>query len=248
MEAVSIRVLEFFQKAEKKRDINGNDTGEVELTDWVRYAPPGQLDRAVIEDKVSRLARVGYNAVDNPAFAAARARWDFIKPLYENWKAGNELPVTGTPLAAANFIRVEQAEEMKRKGIRTLEELLEMSEGACDKLNIVGMREIRAQARRFLEAQDNNRFAASMKARDEEIANLRIQLEDMREMFIRQKDADNRRDDYVAAGSGNVVTGGSHHISTSVTQWEGPPEEPEKPAYQPAPKAPRSKKSLFKKK
>lgn len=173
MSDVNIRVLRFYQKPVENKD------GTLSVEDWCEYAPVGQADRLVIPEAIKRLSRVQKGASDNPAVNAANAIWDYIRPHYEMWKKGEELPVEGTPLAAANFIRAEYAEVLKRHGIRTVEEFDAMSETVSDKLQIPNIRALRAQAKRFLGAQDQNRVAADLKAKDEKIEALQEQMKDL---------------------------------------------------------------------
>ncbi len=176
---LNIYVQKFYTKAKEKTEgelVLGPD-GLPILEDWVAYAPRGQ-DRLVVREKIERLHRINHRVPkEHPAYKAAAARWDYIRPLYESWKKGEELPVNGTPLAVANFIRAEDADTLKKAGVRTLEELIDLPEHHRDRINVPRVREMVVQAKRFLEMQDRNLALSEVKKRDDEINLLKQQVE-----------------------------------------------------------------------
>ncbi len=175
---LNIRVHEFFQKADPVKDEKGKETGEIITRDWVKYGPPHLMDRQVIEALVSRVlsAKMPVPGSKNPAEHQAWQRAEYIRPLYEAWKRGEELPDNGIPLAACNFLRSEDVASLKRSGIRSVQELASFPDSAIDKVQVPAMREKRTQAARFLEAQDLNKASAAMAARDDKIADLERKL------------------------------------------------------------------------
>ena len=142
--------------------------------DWVEYGPLGQLDRSVNEDKVSRLRALQSlaDSGDNPAVQMAHARWDAIRPRYEAWKQGQEMPESGTPLAAWNAITPEQAEAFKMRGIRTIEEVAGLTDAHFERLPIPNMRVLVKQAQLYLESADTRKVAAHLESRDTVIETL----------------------------------------------------------------------------
>lgn len=188
---LNIRILKFYEKVVPKMGWRGGipsndvknwiETGENEVIDMVSWCPAGQADRSVVNVSIQSLSRVHRSGVaeDNPAVVQARMLWDRIRPAYELWKKGEEIPIDGTPLAIANFLRAEDTEVLKRNGVRTLEELISMPESSRDKIPLPSIREKVAQAKRFLAAQDQNKVAAQIKARDDEVAVLKQQMAEM---------------------------------------------------------------------
>lgn len=175
---LNIRVYGFETRPEPAKDANGKPTGEIVMRDYVKYGPPLAADRLVVEARVERLLKAprpvnGNNIAENAAYTRAQ----FIRPLYEAWKRGEELPETGTPLAACNFLRAEDVAVLKMAGVRTAEELAGMLDTNLAQVKLPQMREKRAQAKRFLEAQDTNKAAAKLAAQSEEIAELKAQMQ-----------------------------------------------------------------------
>lgn len=181
---LNIFIHKFYTKAREKTDgvmALGPDGNPI-LDDWVSYAPRGQ-DRLVLNERVDHILNVNdMMNRDHPAWIAANARREFIKPAYEAWKKGEEIPAEGTPLGVATFINEENREILKRAGIRTLEELIATPEHNRQRINVPRMREIVVQANRFLEMKDTNAHMAALSKQDEEIKALRAQVEALMNM------------------------------------------------------------------
>ena len=184
---VNIRILKFYTKAKEMiSDVAyvDKDTGMPVFEDWVLYCPVGQADRLAVPAKIAHIDRVEPGAVDNPAVQAARALRDYIMPKYEAWKKSEEIPLDGTPLGAATFLREEDCDVLKKAGLRTLEEFAILTDGIRDRIAIPRVRELQAQAKRFVAAKDQNAAAAQLKAQEDklarqsdELATLKAQME-----------------------------------------------------------------------
>src|SRR3954471_14959160 len=87
--------------------------------DMVAYGPLGGGDKTVVPATVSslldRLQDVG-NSQNNIAVAMAHARADWLRPRYEAWKKGQEVPLDGTALAAWSGVSVEEATVLRTAG------------------------------------------------------------------------------------------------------------------------------------
>ena len=98
---------------------------------------------------------------------------------YAAFKAGLEQPVTGTPLDKLPFITKAQAAEMAGVGIKTAEQLRDMSDGNAQKF--MGASQLRAKVKTFLEAAAGAAPALAMQAelekRDGEIEILKSMVE-----------------------------------------------------------------------
>jgi hypothetical protein len=162
-----------------------NRNGVQTPRDMVEYCAPGMAQMATTVAVVMQLAKVRTDIdPDNPAYQLARMRWEIIGPAYKAWKAGQDIPVNGTPLAAWSGITPEQAEIVRSFGLRTVEEVAAATDGIVSKVQLPGMRDIRDNARLFIESADQNKLAAQMAEKDREIASMRADMEELRQMLI----------------------------------------------------------------
>lgn len=105
--------------------------------DWVLLAsPPDEAGHVKTKtwhrvDKLKPTERMASQSVNSDAYAALQGRWERIEPAYAAWKDGNELPETGTPLAAWPQLTADQVETLKARRVKTVEELAEMGEAAA---------------------------------------------------------------------------------------------------------------------
>jgi hypothetical protein len=161
------------------------DNGKGELTprDMVEYAPRGS-------DKIKNISRVDriLNVVDvppetNPTVRDAMDRRDAIKSHYDAWKLGQEVPETGTPLAAWNGVSTEQAEVLRAKGIKTVEDVSEMTDAIQNSIPLPGLVTLKQSAKRFLASADSAKAAAQMAKIEEDRERLRLESEEQREML-----------------------------------------------------------------
>lgn len=111
-----------------------------------------------------------------------RARWDIIGPAYEAWKSGQEMPLTGTPLAAWSTISGPQAEALRMAGFRSIEQVAEAHESQLMAIRLPNAAVLRDAARQWLGSQD----AA---AKEQRIADLEAKLAAMADMMAEQQAA-----------------------------------------------------------
>jgi hypothetical protein len=188
---VRIRIHEFYTKAREKNangQLSRGKDGHVIYDDMVAYYPVGKQQIAMNHARIDKLSKIPDPVpMDNPAYAAAKARWDYIRPAYEAWKKGEELPDGGTPLAAANFLRREDMDVLKRGGCRTLEELRDLPEGHRETFRLPRIRELQKQADVFLKAADQQRAKDEIEARDHKVAMLEAEAKETREQLANLK-------------------------------------------------------------
>lgn len=183
---LSIRIHKFWEEADPVKDVQGKPTGEIVVRDYVQYGPPAQMDRLAVVARVDRiLTAVEPSSDNNMAEHAAWKRKQFIEPLYKAWKRGEEMPTSGMPIAACNFLRAEDVAVLKRNDVRTVEELAGLRDADLSNIKLPAMREKRVQAKRFLEAQDTNKAAAQMAARDEQLAEQAAEIAEMKATIAR---------------------------------------------------------------
>ena len=156
--------------------------GEQRARDMVEYGPIGQAGRTHVTERIDILSRVQKVAGANPSVMAARIMWDFIKPRYEAWKTNQDLPETGTPLAAWNHLTQAQAEILRVNGVRSVEDVSLLTDTHIHRIPIPNLRPIIEAAKRFLEHKDVNRFDAEMRAKDDTIAALTVRLDQLAEL------------------------------------------------------------------
>lgn len=153
-----------------------NDPAKLISEDWVEYGPIGAPDKQRTPEKVKRMLKVqdiGENA--NPAVQMALDRAEFIRQQYEAWQKGQELPVNGTPLAAWTGVRPEQVDILRLSGVKTVEEVANMTESLITSIKLPGMRDLKKQAQFFIDSADQTRFAARLAEKDEEVARLKAE-------------------------------------------------------------------------
>ena len=154
-------------------------TGKLREVDWCAYSPIGSAQKTVLTESISRLSSVqplGGKGENNPAVQMAHLRWEAIRPAYEAWKAGREVPIDGTPLAAWNGISPEQAELFRMKGVRTVEGIAGLTDTHKQSMGVPGLHNMIENARRFLTAQDKSAVTNALAQKDAEVAALRDQL------------------------------------------------------------------------
>lgn len=157
--------------------------------DWVELAPSGEAFERThtwhrIKD-VTPKADVDETRAGSQTHLAALARWEVIRPKYEAFKAGNELPEDGMPLAAWAGVTPEMAAYLRRMGIHTVEGVRDMSESAVTKLPFPNARKLPGLAGDFLKSIGEAQ-------KDAEIAEMRERMAVMEEMLAAQIEPEKR--------------------------------------------------------
>lgn len=132
--------------------------------EWVNYSPahsPLQSQNRERIDFVNPEKMKIRQEDENGAMKGnfMRSRWALIEPAYKAWKAGHEIPVDGTPLAAWPGLNQAQAQEFRKLGIKSVEHIAEMNDALMMRIQLPGVRDIIAQAKAFLESADRNETA-----------------------------------------------------------------------------------------
>lgn len=158
-----------------KLDKSGRRVLELQAEDWVTYSP----SHSPINTKTTERIRLMYpdpskmgEDQDGEKLRFMTARWNQIEPHYEAFKKGSELPLNGTPLAAWSGVTPEQADVLRTAGIRTIEEVRDLTDGALDRVRLPNMRDLRKQAGLFLDNSDAAKAAEREAAKDAQIAEL----------------------------------------------------------------------------
>jgi hypothetical protein len=158
-------------------------TKERRARDMVEYGPIGGAGRTQCTERIDILKSVEkhQSAGVNPAVIAAKVLWDFIRPRYEAWKNNQELPETGTPLAAWNHLTPQQAEILRVNGIRSVEDVSVLTDAHIQRIPIPNLRSIIEAAKKFLDSKDVHKTASELAAAHETIAALTARVDQMAE-------------------------------------------------------------------
>ncbi|MEO0782690.1 MAG: hypothetical protein AAFZ46_13130 [Pseudomonadota bacterium] len=103
------------------------------------------------------------------------ALWSVVGPAYESWKAGSEIPETGTPLAAWGALTKEQADAFRAYGCKTVEDVAALGPDAAASLAFPNARRMPEMASKFLSQ-------TSVIEKDAEIDALKKQVEQLAAM------------------------------------------------------------------
>jgi hypothetical protein len=159
--------------------------GEQRARDMVEYGPIGSAGRTHTTERIDILSKPQKVAGVNPAITAARVMWDFIKPRYEAWKSNQDLPETGTPLAAWNHLTPQQAEILRVNGVRSVEDVSLLTDAHFNRIPIPNLRSIVEGAKKFLDSKDVNKFTAEMRSKDEQLAAANVRIDEMAAMLAK---------------------------------------------------------------
>jgi hypothetical protein len=175
---MSYRALKFWTQFKPGKD------GKPQGVDMVEYCAAGQAQKQSCVEAVSRLAKLQPYTPDNPAIMMAHQRWNALKPAYQAWKQGHEVPIDGIALAAWPGVSPEQAEALRMMGLRTVEEVAGASDSIITKIPFPGSRELRASAGAFLKSFDKQQTAAALTELETQNKALVDQLEEMRQIVL----------------------------------------------------------------
>ncbi|MFD9897471.1 hypothetical protein [Mesorhizobium sp. NPDC059025] len=197
-----------------KTDAHGfllNDAGkriiEPQEVDWVTYAPAHSPLGTHNVERVKHLKpdpnKFG-DDMDGTKLAYATARWEQIRPAYEAWKAGKELPTSGTPLTSWPALNEEQVKLLRQVGVQSVEEIRDLAETQIGRVPLPNMREMIKQAAVFLGNLDTSAAAEREARKDEEIGDLKDRLAELEKLLdnrtkpVTQPSSDTPADDEVA--------------------------------------------------
>ncbi len=171
-------------------DAKGRRIMENQEVDWVSYAPAHSPVNTMNWERVKHI-EVTYEMLSGEVTEKIRlmsVRWHQIEPDYKAWKAGHDLPVSGTPLSAWAGVTSEKAEVLRRYGIRTVEEVAQLAEGQLEKVQLPGMRDLKKAAGLFLAGRGAAEAAERETERDATISALETRLREQDERMAAMMD------------------------------------------------------------
>ena len=163
-----ITVLEFEQRIHKG-----------ETVDWVKYGPKDDITSTQTWSRVKDLEPPEEFARDGMGIKEQHMTyiWAQLEPAYNAWKEGVELPEFGTPLAAWPGVNKAQVKGLQAAGVKTIEDLRDLSETAIPKIRVPGLRALVTQAALYLDGKDKADLVRSVDEQNQRIAALEAQLE-----------------------------------------------------------------------
>lgn len=194
-----IRVLGFKTKYEKlpvkgdpqtekcdfkgyKLDASGQRVTEIQAEHYVTYSPAHSPLNTQTSDRVRLMMPDPTKMGDDQTGEKMRfmaARWAQIEPAFSAFLKGQSIPINGTPLAAWPGVSPEQAEVLRQSGIRSIEEVRDLAEGQLDKIRLPNMRDLRTQARLFLENTDAAKAAEREAKKDAMLEEMAKQIAEL---------------------------------------------------------------------
>lgn len=167
-----------------KLDAAGNIIKELQAEDYVTYAPAHSPMNTQISERVRHMIpdhdKMGEDQ-DGAKLGFFMARWRQIEPAYEAFKQGREIPIDGTPLGAWAGITPEQGEVLRMSGLRTVEEVRDLTESMFSRVRLPNVRELVKQAKLFLENSNVAKAAEREAQKDAIIEELASQVAALRD-------------------------------------------------------------------
>lgn len=163
---MSIVIIEFTQTLNKKN----------EAVDWVLYGPKDDMNTRT-KVRVKELIPLDTLEEGSTKRMHMDWMWDQVKPAYDAWKSGAELPETGTPLGAWPALTKQQVKAFHLAGVKSIEDVRDLPESMMGRVHLPNLRGLIKQAGMFLENQDKNSMVQDKLEQDEKISSLTEQLE-----------------------------------------------------------------------
>jgi hypothetical protein len=175
----SIRVLSFKTTYHRKP---GKE--ELEPREWVTWSPMHDPKSTTTEMiKFLRPPEEITEEEQNKAekYLYMREIWRQVEPAYNAWKSGNEIPLDGTPLSAWAGVTPEQIDILRLAGVKTIQNVANMTEAQMNKIMLPGLRNLKSTAIEYLASREKT-------AQAEEVADLKAKLEALTQMMAEKQD------------------------------------------------------------
>jgi hypothetical protein len=156
---------------------------------WTEYEPdPANPGKLITHEKVE-WAKKGSSNGSTTVIKIRHLKldtvlWPVLQSAYEAWKKNQEAPLDGTPLDAWPGVTPQQVKIMRDYHLRSVEDFATAPDSTLMKMNFPGIREMQGRAKAFLQAaQGQAQIAEALHSRDQTIANLGADLEEMRQLM-----------------------------------------------------------------
>lgn len=157
--------------------------------DWVKYAPIHDINTVTEEIVHTMKPKEEWADDDDKGLKAGQMAvlWEQIEPHYKAYKEGAEVPTHGIPLAAWAGATSEQAEVLRKIGVRTVEEVASMTETQLGKVMLPNARSLKTMAAEYLTSRKDTEIASKVTALEEEREALKNQLDEMAGMIAEMR-------------------------------------------------------------
>lgn len=118
-----------------------NESGQITTSTWARVKDLQPTEMIRGDD-------------DGLRFRSLMEVWRGIEPAYQAWKAGLDVPETGTPLAAWPALSKAELTTLHKIGLKSVEAVAEMRESVAAGGALPNMRALKANAKSWLEGRD----------------------------------------------------------------------------------------------
>ena len=156
---------------------------------WIEYEPAHDDPAKIIAHEKVEWAKKGSSNGSTTVMKIRHLKldsvlWPVIQPAYEAWKKNQEAPLEGTPLDAWPGVTPQQVKVMRDYHLRSVEDFAQAPDSTLMKMNFPGIREMQGRAKAFLQAaQGQAQIAEALHSRDQMIANLGAELEEMKHLI-----------------------------------------------------------------
>lgn len=169
------RVFETYAKDAKGRPLLGTDgTPRVEV--MVEFTHPGLHHRQLTVKNIKELKPDPNGDPENEMSAITNALWEKVEAKVRAHRLGQEVPETGTRLAAWPGLGAEQADVLRSNGILTLEAFCNVTDSVLTRIPLPAIRALQQDCRIFMDSRASAGIASSLAAKDEQ---LRLQNEEI---------------------------------------------------------------------
>lgn len=147
---------------------------------WVKYVNRGMPQSAATEDRLrfmdpdNMVLAPGADGGSKRAFL--EHRWAQIKPAFDAWLAGQQMPEYGIPLGAWPALNEEQVKVFHSVNIRSVEDVRDMTDSMIQRVKLPNVRDLKKLAGLYIEGLGSAKLAEENAKRDAEIAGLKEQL------------------------------------------------------------------------
>ena len=169
------RVYETYAKDAKGRPLLGVD-GTPRMEVMIEFTHPGLHHRQLTVKNIKELQPDPHGDPDNEMSAITAALWERVEAKVKAWKMGQEVPETGTRLAAWPGLGADHADVLRSNGILTLEAFCTVTDSVLTRIPLPAIRALQQDCRIFMDSRQHAGIASSLAAKDEQ---LRLQNEEI---------------------------------------------------------------------
>jgi hypothetical protein len=160
---------------------------------WVKYVNRSMPQSTATEERLRHMdpanIRIPEGGEGGEKLQFLEYRWSQIKPPFDAWLSGQALPEYGIPLAAWAAINPDQVKALLASGIKSVEDVRDLSENQMGRIRLPNLRDIKRMAATYLEGLSGKEALEREAARDVKIAGLEEQLKAAMQLLEEQAKA-----------------------------------------------------------